>query len=435
MARTLVQHLEHTLADSPPAPLCVAFSGGPDSSALLHALAALDTARTRGLRAVHVDHGLQPPSRAWARHCQQQCQALGVPMQSVRVQVAGTGEGLESAARSARYAALGKQLRSGEWLVTAHHADDQAETVLLKLLRGAGPRGMGGMRPLRPLAAGALWRPLLELPRATLQAYLHEHDVACIEDPSNTRDEHARSFLRAQILPRLRRHWPEAPRILGLGARLSADAADFIEAHAASALERLYREHDASLEADAWLQLHPALRGLVLERWLYGRRLTAPTRLQRQELEHQVHDAASDRVPEVTWPGTRVRCWRGRLYAHAATRQPPGTWRSAWDGSPLDLPGGGCLRLDGDREPAALPALEVRLGQIGVHLKPEGDAHTRSLRDLFQRAGIPPWQRRACPLIHAADGDLLAVADLWLTPSGAELFRRHHVHPHWQSDI
>jgi tRNA(Ile)-lysidine synthase len=433
VSRSLTAHLKQALADSPPVPLCVAFSGGPDSSALLHALATLDASRERGLLAVHVDHGLHPESTAWARHCRDFCTALDIPVRVLKVQVDHAGEGLEGAARKARYAALVRQLEPGAWLVTAHHADDQAETVLLKLLRGAGPQGLGGMRALRAIGPGMLWRPLLDLPRAALAKHAHDHQLHCIDDPANSQTEHARNFLRHDILPRLQQRWPQAPRILVQGAQLEAEAADFIDLHVKSALAQWLRQSDASLDAGGWLELHPAVRGLVLEQWLRKRDLTAPTRAQRHELERQVREADADRVPEVTWPGACVRLWRGRLHAlptHAA--RPTRPWRSAWDGQRLGLPGGGSVQLVGAGDRAALPAMEIRLGQTGVRLRPHGDAHTRALRDVFQRAGIPPWQRPGCPLIHAGDGTLLAVADLCMTAPGHVLFSRCALAPRWE---
>ncbi|HEY1588847.1 MAG TPA: tRNA lysidine(34) synthetase TilS, partial [Rhodanobacter sp.] len=143
MSEPLHQHLLAALAAAPTTELCVAFSGGPDSTALLHALAQLPAARARALRALHVDHGLHADSAAWAEHCQRFCAALAVPCEVLRVQVdIGKGDGLEAAARRARYDALATHLHEGEWLLLGHHRDDQVETVLLKLLRGAGLDGL-----------------------------------------------------------------------------------------------------------------------------------------------------------------------------------------------------------------------------------------------------------------------------------------------------
>src|SRR5690349_3213838 len=227
MSDPLQAHLLAALTATAPAPICVAFSGGPDSSALLHALAREPLARERGLRAAHVDHGLHADSARWAAHCARFCQDLDVPCALVRVDVPRDGgKGLEAAARHVRHAALADLLHDGEWLLFGHHRDDQVETVLLKLLRGAGPEGLGGMRVRRPFGAGQLWRPMLELPRATLLDYVAAHQLDSIDDPSNADIRLARNRLRHEILTGLLRYWPQACDSILPTAPLSRHAAD-----------------------------------------------------------------------------------------------------------------------------------------------------------------------------------------------------------------
>jgi tRNA(Ile)-lysidine synthase len=433
-ATPLVATLGQALREYPRGNLCVAFSGGPDSTSMLHALASLPEARARALRALHVDHGLHPDSDRWAMHCRDFCRALDVPLTIVRVDVPReSGHGLEAAAREARYAAFGTALACGESLLLAHHRDDQAETVLLKLLRGAGPEGLGGMRARRPFAAGWLGRPLLELPRADLLDHVATHGLACIDDPSNRAADLSRGFLRTAILPRLLEHWPQGPQSLAHAARLSRAAAEYIDAQARGALHVLLDADDETLDAGGWLGLHDALRAPVLERWLRRRQLPAPTQAQRTELERQVREAAKDTLPRVAWPGAEVRLWRSRLHA-LAPMPAPTPWQGTWDAARLELPAGaGTLHwaVDGNTGPARWPQLQVRLGETGVRLRPAGDPHTRALRDLFQHAGVPPWRRRRCPLLYAPDGALLAVADLWRTDTGDALFRDLRLHPIW----
>jgi tRNA(Ile)-lysidine synthase len=217
---TLIATLQRHLAQAPAGPIAVAFSGGMDSSVLLHALAQIPAARARGLRAIHVDHGLHVDSRRWSAHCEAFAHALDVPLVVHAVSVERkTGSGLEDAARTARFGAFARLLLPGEILALAQHRDDQAETILLKLLRGAGPEGLGGMRTLRQFAHGNLWRPLLEMSRHTLIEYARQHDLRWIEDPSNADTRLRRNFLRREILPRLSEHWPGARAQRDLGAR------------------------------------------------------------------------------------------------------------------------------------------------------------------------------------------------------------------------
>jgi tRNA(Ile)-lysidine synthase len=420
-------------AHAPPA-LAVAFSGGTDSSAMLHALAQMPEARQRGLRALHVDHGLHPDSAGWAAHCARFCEALEVPLVGLRCAIdAASGEGIEAAARRARYAALAGSLRDGEWLALAQHRDDQIETVLLKLLRGAGPDGLGGMRPTRPLGPGLLWRPLLEVSREELAKYLIDNGIQAIDDPANKDPRFARNLLRHDLLPAIERHWPHAGTAILHSARLCRVASDHLARDADGALARVRRE-DLTLDADAWLALPDALRALVLDRWLREQGLRAPADAQRLELERQVAGAAEDAVPCVGWDGAEVRIWDGRLHASRPLPPLPGDWRSAWEGGILALPKGcGTLVTDGGQPrsaPTFDPPLGVRLRRGGERIKPDGDPHTRELRALFQQARIPPWLRVRCPLIYA-DDELIAVADRWTSARGKAIFGACNAWPRW----
>jgi tRNA(Ile)-lysidine synthase len=426
----LQRHLDAALATVPPAPLAVAFSGGPDSTALLHALAQLPEARKRGLRALHVDHGLHADSAAWAEHCRHFCDALDVACTLLRVQVAqGGGKGLEAAARDARHAALAEQLHAGEYLLFAHHRDDQVETVLLKLLRGAGPEGLGGMRALRPFGRGQLWRPVLDLARQQLRDYLDTHRLDAIDDPSNADTRLARNHLRHEILPRLHRHWPQATDSILHSATLSRAAADALRRQWLLAFDALHDAASGSLDARGWLALMPALREPLLDHWLHARGLPVPTTAQRRQIERQC-DARAGQLPCIRWAGVELHIWKQRLWALPLRPPLPDDWQHDWQGEPLSLPDGGELTLDNPDARLAVP-LQVRLRHGGERIKPVGDAHTRELRDLFQQAQLPPWQRHACPLLYL-DRELVAVADHWASARGAAMFELAGARPRWR---
>lgn len=430
MSDPLHRHLTSALAQMPMAPLCVAYSGGSDSGALLHALAQLHQARSRGLRALHVDHGLHADSTRWAAHCQQFCATLELPCTVVRVQLEhDRGEGLEAAARRARHAAFAAQLGDGEWLLLGHHRDDQAETVLLKLLRGAGPEGLGGMRKLRPFGRGQLWRPWLDLSRRQLRDYADRHRLDCIEDPSNADTRLARNYLRHEILPRLTSHWPQAVDSILHSAALSHAAADSLRTQWLAALASLRDPTSDSLDANGWLALAPALREPLLDHWLHARGLPAPTAAQRRQIGQQLRESRPDRLPCICWPGAELHIWRQRLWALPPTVTIDPQWQMTWHGESLLLPDGGRLSLD---KPGRLPEpIQVRLRRGGERIKPAGDAHTRELRDLFQQGRIPPWQRTGCPLLYAGD-ELIAVADRWISIRGMAIFRSLDGRPQWQ---
>lgn len=430
MSDPLHQHLLAALAATPSGPLCVAFSGGPDSTALLHALARLLQARARGLRALHVDHGLHGDSAVWAEHCLRFCTTLELPCEVLRVQVErGSGDGLEAAAREARYAAMAAQLHDGEYLLLGHHRDDQAETVLLKLLRGAGPEGLGGMRALRPFGRGQLWRPLLALSRQQLRDYVEARQLDCIDDPSNADTRLSRNRLRHEILPRLTQHWPQAVDSILHSAGLSRAAADALQTQWLVAFDGLHDPVSGSLDAVGWLALTPALREPLLDHWLHARCLSAPTSAQRRQIERQC-GARAGRLPCIRWTGTELHIWKDRLWALPPEPGIAADWQASWQGEPLRLPDGGELSLKPDDARLAEPLI-VRLRLGGERIKPTGDAHTRELRDLFQQAQIPPWRRAACPLLYA-DDELVAVADHWISARGTALFQQAGARPHWQ---
>lgn len=423
----LIETLRDALREHPHGDLCVAYSGGPDSSALLHALAQVPEAQARGLRALHVDHGLHADSHAWADHCRELAKAWGVACLVLRVDVDhARGYGLEAAARDARYRAFAASLQKGERLVLAHHRDDQAETVLLKLLRGAGPEGLGGMRTTRRLGDGLLWRPLLDLPREELRRHVEHYALPCIDDPSNNDARLSRNFLRHEILPRLSQHWPHAVDSIVHSAGLHREASEALEQQWRAEQARLLDPAHGSLDAHGWLALAPALRHPLLDDWLHSRGLPAPTSAQRVQIERQC-TARDGQLPCIRWAGAEVHVWRGRLWALPPQPVIDPQWEASWHGEPLALPDGGSLMLD---PPARLEApLSVRLRRGGEHLRPAGDAHTRELRDLFQQSGMPPWRRAACPMLYAGD-ELIGVGDRWLTAHGLALLGE--ARPRWQ---
>ena len=417
--RRLRDHLEHALAELVPGPILVALSGGLDSTTLLHALARSRAARERGLRAVHVDHRLHADSAKWSRRCAELAEQLDVPLETREVEVArAPGLGLEATARRVRYAAIEAMLGDGEILALGHHRDDQAETVLLKLLRGAGPEGLGGMRDLRGFGAGHLWRPLLAESRSTLLAYAHEYELHWLDDPSNSDMTLRRNFLRGDILPRLRTRWRDADAALAHSAVWARSAADFIDGEARKALVKIQGLDPATLFWRDWLALPDALRDPVLRLWLRELRLDEPAHFHVAELERQLRDSGEDRLPCVRFGDSELRRYRDLLYALRPLPAVPVNWETQWDGSgTLALPVGGQLELAPPQK--FEPPLVVRYRRGGERIRPAGSAHTRELRLLLQEAGMPPWLRGHIPLVFR-DGELIAVGDLFFNGALAD---------------
>ena len=432
---SLIDDLQRSLAATETRQLAVAFSGGLDSSVLLHLLSRCRRARELGLRALHVDHGLHPDASRWAEHCVEFAGSLALPIRVLRVAVERNGGlGLEAAAREARYGALTGALEQGEWLATAQHQDDQAETLLLRLLRGSGSRGLAAMRATRPLGHAVLWRPLLGWPRAELQRYADEHQLIWIEDPANADPRHDRSWLRQEILPRIRQRWPAASDAIAASAALLADEADRLDDASAGTLAELI-DNDRSLPLDALRAMGAAERASTLRLWLRQWGADPLPRHLHAVLDRDLLGAAEDASPILRWGNYRLRRYRNIL-SLAPAAETLSAIRSdaagttplvAWDGSSsLDGALGGRLRI----EPQWTgPALMVGLRCGGERMRLPGRQHSHSLKKLLQSLGVPPWERQRLPLIWSTQGELLAVGDRlisetmqqWLTASKARL--------------
>jgi len=403
--------------------LCVAFSGGVDSTVLLHALSTLRSSQPAWkLRAVHVDHQLQPVSGQWAQRCERLAGELNIPFQVQRVAVdRNHTQGLEAAAREVRYGAFRAQLDAGEVLLTAHHADDQLETVLLALMRGSGVQGLAAMPVCAPFAVGWHVRPLLEYTREQLAGWAAGRGIDAVEDPSNRNLRHDRNYLRHAVLPVLRERWPSVAGSAVRAARHLGDALQLLDEQASRDLEICAA--GACLNVASLRALSPVRRANAVRFWLRSRGLHAPSTRQLHGLERDIFTASEDRNPCTRWPGAEVHRYRGRLYAFepsAAAANEPVNW--AWR-EPLSL-AGGLLRIvgtagdGGDCGPrlslARLPEqLTVRYRAGGEHIQVAGRAHRKLLKKLLQESGVLPWWRDRLPLLFAGK-QLVAVADLFL---------------------
>jgi tRNA(Ile)-lysidine synthase len=397
----------------------VAYSGGLDSGVLLAVMARLGLGDR--LRALHVDHGLHADSADWARHCERRAAALGVRYLGVRVEVADRHRsGLEAAAREARYQALARLVEPGEVLLTAHHANDQLETVLLRMLRGSGVRGLRGILGFKVFARGYLARPLLAWPRAELRQVADAWGLKWLEDPSNLDIRHDRNRLRAEVVPPLTRRWPAAPRLLvRLAARMD-EAETLLGELAAQDAGRLGQGPPACREL---LELSPA-RTKNLLRWLIRRAgLPLPSGVQLDELMAALAVTRQDAQPCVSWPGAQARIWRGRLYlgvplppASAPRLRIKLARGQGWQGPE------GCVELvpAGESSGPALPdawltaGLELRFRVGGERFHPAGHPHSRPLKQWLQEAGVVPWMRDRIPLLWREDR-LIAIGDRWVS--------------------
>ncbi len=413
-----------TVADSlarhvpPRARLALALSGGLDSVVLLHALVALRDHHSFGLRAVHVHHGLSPRADQWAGFCTRLCAAHAVELSVHRVEIAhDDAAGVEAAARRERqriFAAL-----DADFLLTAHQLDDQAETVLLQLLRGAGPKGLAAMAELqvRPGWQAAQLRPLLGVTRAALLDYAQAHGLDWVDDESNEDTRYRRNALRQQVMPLLAAHFPGSRATLARAAALQAEAADLLDdlarldAAAAIAGDRL---DCAALAALSRPRARNLLRHFIE---LHGQPM--PNARKLGEALHQLLDARHDaRVCVGLGP---LEIWRFRGGAYLVPVAPKRAAPVRWQGEAiLDVPSAGVAVVMEAANGAGLKRsvleggeviLGVRQGGERLRLHP-GGPH-RSLKNLLQEHAIPPWQRDRLPLLWC-NGQLLWAAGIGL---------------------
>jgi tRNA(Ile)-lysidine synthase len=403
----------------------VAFSGGLDSTVLLHALATGTDKQDIPIVAVHVDHGLHEDSSDWSAHCKAFASSLGVDFISEHVSVKrDAGHGPEAAAREARYRVLAALLKPGDWLLCAHHQDDQAETLLLNLIRGSGPAGLAGIAAVRSFEDGSLVRPLLPFAQKDLRNYAALHDLSWIDDPSNADQQFDRNFLRHEIMPRLASRWPDVARRLQRSSRIAGDAAILLDELAAIDAATLGDRPDR-LQIDRLCALPTARQRNVLRYAIRQLNLAIPSERHVQMIIDEVVAAREDAEPMVCWNGVQVRRYRNCLYLLAADPlDSPGDQGLVVDGNRMQLEHGlGILRLESDAaeglsRDVVERGLELRYRRGGEKLRPCGQAHTKKLKKLLQEASVVPWMRDRIPLIYA-DGELVAVADLWLADGAA----------------
>lgn len=439
--------------DRPVSSFAVGLSGGPDSVAL--ACCAAQHARTHqlSLNFFHVDHGLHLQAAAWTRTAEQVGRLLDVPVHVARVHVdLASGEGIEAAARHARYRALADLSRQhgASPVLLAHHQDDQIETILHRLLRGSGVEGMRGMQASIDREGVRFVRPWLGLPRALLigpvQAWAAHHGIALADDPSNLDRRYARGALRRDVLPAMAAHWPGYRATLSRFAQHAETASAVLQEVAASDLAQVAEQHDElgnCLRLSGLLALSEARQTLVLRAWLASLHLPMPSDARLQALSMQLRAPRVDRQMAWSHQGCTVRRYRdwvmvqglasGRLEAVSedgsertaalVAQQPPPARTDAihvpqavksvdllWQGEDaLRVDAfAGVLHfhtVDAGIDPAWLRsgplALRVRGG--GERLQVRADGPSRSLKNLYQEAGIPGWTRDALPLVYRAD--------------------------------
>ena len=398
--------------------LLLGVSGGLDSMVLLHACRQLQRQQDlpfAGLRVVHVNHGISARADDWQRHCQRVCQQLDTDFVAHAVTVQrDPGQSLEAVARDARYAIFTQELAADEALLLAHHQDDQLETVLLRLLRAAGPRGLAGMPESRPLGAGILWRPWLAVTREQLARWAQAHTVSWCEDDSNSDERLSRNYLRHRVMPLLAEHWPGWRQSVARSAALASDADEVVRELAVQLLAGLSSEEGSRLSCAGLRDLSAARQRLVLRHWLLRATQQVPGWRLVQRIQDELLLAREEAQPQINWQHWQLRRFRDQLYVLEALDEVPATpddgyaWRPQSDGRLVArvLPGNGSLRLIRAGHEHRHNAMRLPTGECVVRYRRGGEQCAlpgrpqRALKKILQESALPPWVRERTPLLY-----------------------------------
>ncbi|WP_284880707.1 tRNA lysidine(34) synthetase TilS [Citrobacter portucalensis] len=402
--------------------ILVAFSGGLDSTVLLHQLVQWRAQHPEvALRAIHIHHGLSPHADSWVQHCESVCMQWQVPLVVERVHLEDDGLGIEAQARRARYQAFAQTLLPGEVLMAAQHLDDQCETFLLALKRGSGPAGLSAMGECSPFAGTQLIRPLLAQTREALEAWARQHELCWIEDESNQDDTYDRNFLRLRVTPLLQQRWPHFAQAVARSAALCAEQESLLDELLASDLADCITAHGTLLLVPL-MMMSDVRRAALLRRWLAGLNAPMPSRDGLERIWQEVALAREDASPCFRLGEYEVRRYQSQLWwvksvdGQSETVIPWLEWKT-----PLALPAGlGSVQLISAGElrmPQADEAVSIRFKAPGL-LQIVGRNGGRKLKKIWQEQGIPPWRRDTTPMLFYGE-TLIAAAGVFVTREGA----------------
>lgn len=394
------------------------FSGGLDSHVLLTLCANYHREKPIQLNVIHVNHGLHLKANDWVNHCELICQSFGFKFitETVHIHVK-KGDSLEEVARQKRYAAFAKMMGAQDVLLTAHQQDDQAETLLLQLLRGSGLKGLAAMPSLASFAAGYHARPLLTFSRAELELFAKENSLQWIDDSSNSDTRLTRNFIRQEILPKLKQRWPTAAKLIARSAGHCAEAQGLLEDISVAEWLKSAGSKANTLSVAKLLRLDEARQRLVLRTWFQRAGHSMPDMKKLATICQSVLLAKNDRMPCVQWQNTELRRYRDDLYLLPVQQSFSSTQNYEWKiPQPLTIAEWGQLQ--------AIPAKGQGLKcsddlQITVCFRGAVSSckivkrGKLSLKNLFQEWGVPPWERDRLPLLFINDY-LVAVPGYYL---------------------
>lgn len=400
----------------------VAYSGGLDSHALLNLLIELRAKIPLQVRVIHINHGLSPNSYAWQNHCAAVCHQLKVEFVTRAINFCSKHKSPEATARDFRYQVFKELIAPNDFLLTAHHADDQAETVLLQMLRGAGPKGLAAMPALKKLGHGFHARPLLNFMRSDLESYATQKNLGWIEDESNVETRFTRNFLRHEILPILKQRWPSVTKTLTRVAENCAENMNLLNELSQHDLTHLKGSVPNTLSVKKLLLLAPSAQRHVLRAWLTELNFPVPSAIKLKQIQKDMLQAKMDKNPHFKWQDIELRRYRNDLFAMLALPKQDTAVQYEWDlTQTLLLPNIGTLSII----PYANKILKkviVHFRQGGEVIQLHGNKKHQQLKKLFQTWAIPPWERDSIPLI-SIDNKLVAVVGYGIDVEHYEQFK------------
>lgn len=405
---TVIEHLPKTPK------YWIGFSGGADSTALLLAMHRCRDRLGAPIHAIHFHHGLNPAADSWLDHCRQFCERRAIPFSSSKLQIRPSGgTSIEEESRNRRYQAVSELLSNEETYLTAHHADDQAETLFLNLMRGSGVEGLAAIPELRKLGSGRVARPLLRWHRAELETYLRLHKVEWMEDPSNRDERFDRNFLRNKLFPELETRWPGLVKRLTRSARMARQTSDalaeFIDTHSSHLLSDNHR-----MPLEPLLQLDKAMQALVLRQWLRRQEIGTLPEVRIREFLSQLAISGKDSQAEVRWGQWQLKLYREAIWLQDVSGLTTCNRLNWTEGMSLELGGyTGRLKLHG--RPENLPSgWEVDARRPAAKIRLQAGSPRQTLKEQLRLSGFPPWMRNCIPVLYW-DGEAVAIGDWVIT--------------------
>lgn len=414
----------------------LAYSGGLDSHVLLHLFAKHNIQ----LRAIYINHGMNAKSTEWAQHCEQTCRDLNVKFIQQNISEINplSLSNLEEQLRQSRYQLFQDNLAANEILLTAHHQNDQAETILMQLCRGAGPQGLSAMPKIKSFGQGFHARPLLDFSREDLLQYAKHHKLNWIEDESNLNSHFTRNFLRHEIMPILTKRWPSVTKTLARAAENCADAQQFIELSSEELLTKVQGTVAGTLSVKKILLLKVLEQRHVLRSWIAQAKFSLPSTTKLQQIMQTLLHAREDKMPHVHWGKAEIRRYQDNLFLMRKLGWHDAGQILSWDiAEPLVIPNIGILKADllSILDPADEPrdvgeeGLQVQFRKGGETLQLPGRLHHHDLKKCFQTWGVPPWLRNRVPLVYLNER-LIAVVGFWID----DIFARQLVFKIYQAE-